>query len=97
MGAMLSNPVETKVMERNGNDRYRIGVSSMNGWRVSMEDSHSIHMHDDWGFFGVFDGHSGFRCSEFMAAKFPEAVQAEVLPHTLALLIATTSQKRKFP
>jgi len=44
----------------------------MNGWRVSMEDSHVIIMQDTWGFFGVCDGHGGDQCSTFIAQRLHE-------------------------
>jgi serine/threonine protein phosphatase PrpC len=39
----------------------RYGISSMQGWRRSMEDSHisSLDIGDGVAIFGVFDGHGG--------------------------------------
>jgi serine/threonine protein phosphatase PrpC len=47
----------------------------MQGWRVSMEDSH-IHQDDlgtvapGYGFYGVFDGHGGENCAKIVAERF---------------------------
>ena len=41
--------------------QIRYGISSMQGWRRSMEDSHicSLDIGDGVAIFGVFDGHGG--------------------------------------
>ena len=48
-------------------------LSSMQGWRTTMEDAHAHHLptrkNDKLGFFGVFDGHGGDQAAIF-AAKF---------------------------
>ncbi|ODQ66937.1 PP2C-domain-containing protein [Nadsonia fulvescens var. elongata DSM 6958] len=41
MGQILSQPVTEKHSERDGNGRLIYGISSMQGWRLSMEDAHS--------------------------------------------------------
>eukprot|EP00747_Dinoflagellata_sp_TGD_P034060 gnl/TRDRNA2_/TRDRNA2_137028_c0_seq2.p1 gnl/TRDRNA2_/TRDRNA2_137028_c0~~gnl/TRDRNA2_/TRDRNA2_137028_c0_seq2.p1 ORF type:complete len:561 (+),score=138.59 gnl/TRDRNA2_/TRDRNA2_137028_c0_seq2:125-1684(+) len=40
-----------------------------------MEDAHLIMPHDEWGFFGVFDGHGGSACSKFVAQKLREELE----------------------
>lgn len=65
MGQTLSEPVTTKVSDSGEDDRHYYGASSMQGWRVSMEDSHSAVLnlcpesdkHISW--FAVYDGHGG--------------------------------------
>ena len=76
MGAYLSEPVRDKETEnvdgRNG--FYRIGASSMQGWRCNMEDAHIA----DPGFAGdpdsflccVFDGHGGTEVAKFCEQQF---------------------------
>jgi len=39
MGTYLSKPKTEKVSEDGENDRLRYGLSSMQGWRSSMEDA----------------------------------------------------------
>ncbi|KAH9218858.1 protein phosphatase-like protein 2C [Leptodontidium sp. 2 PMI_412] len=41
MGQTLSEPVVDKTSENGGDDRLIFGVSSMQGWRISMEDAHA--------------------------------------------------------
>lgn len=39
MGAYLSSPKTEKTSEDGENDRLRYGLSSMQGWRKTMEDA----------------------------------------------------------
>ena len=65
MGQTLSEPVTIKVSDSGEDERHYYGVSSMQGWRVSMEDAHSAvldlapegNRHIAW--FAVYDGHGG--------------------------------------
>lgn len=73
MGQTLSEPVVDKKSQSRDGDALIFGVSSMQGWRISMEDSHAAILdmatHDEKGkstqidkrlsFFGVYDGHGG--------------------------------------
>lgn len=65
MGQTLSEPVTIKVSDQGEDDRYYYGVSSMQGWRVSMEDAHSAVLDMDpegnrrLAWFAVYDGHGG--------------------------------------
>lgn len=69
MGQTLSEPVTTKDTTVVRNSTYQVGSSCMQGWRVSMEDSHThiLSLPDDPGtaFFGVYDGHGGAKVSLF--------------------------------
>lgn len=44
MGIYLSSPKTEKVSEDGENDRLRYGLSSMQGWRATMEDAVSACM-----------------------------------------------------
>jgi serine/threonine protein phosphatase PrpC len=71
MGGMLSQPVTSKLLERGGNSLYRTGRTDMQGYRLNMEDAMTCRFglgqgREDWGFFGVFDGHAGKRASMFL-------------------------------
>ena len=74
MGQTLSEPVTTKKTACCRNDNYRVGSSSMQGWRVSMEDSHVhiLSLPDDPGtaFFGVYDGHGGKKIKDILTLLF---------------------------
>jgi protein phosphatase 2C family protein 2/3 len=65
MGQTLSEPVTIKVSDYGEDERHYYGVSSMQGWRVSMEDAHSavLDLAPDTGkriaWFAVYDGHGG--------------------------------------
>ncbi|XP_073975928.1 probable protein phosphatase 2C T23F11.1 [Rhodnius prolixus] len=69
MGQTLSEPVTSKETTFCKNDSLIAGASSMQGWRMYMEDSHIVllSLPDDpeASFFGVFDGHGGSRISSF--------------------------------
>jgi serine/threonine protein phosphatase PrpC len=80
MGGMLERPVESTVVERYTAKGFRVAVAEMNGWRNNMEDAHLIHTRDDWGFFGVFDGHGGEACSRYVADKLREALEKDGCP-----------------
>eukprot|EP00756_Hemistasia_phaeocysticola_P040134 Hpha_TRINITY_DN16848_c2_g2::TRINITY_DN16848_c2_g2_i1::g.153738::m.153738 len=73
MGVILSAPVRSQLLARSGNDLYRVGVSQMQGYRVAMEDSHSVNLalkgHPDVTFVGVYDGHSGDKVAKLLGAK----------------------------
>ncbi|KAA3458073.1 putative protein phosphatase 2C 60 isoform X1 [Gossypium australe] len=61
MGIYLSTPKTEKFSEDGENDRVRYGLSSMQGWRATMEDAHAAYPDLDasTSFFGVYDGHGG--------------------------------------
>ena len=74
MGQTLSEPVVDKKSESGDGDSLIFGTSSMQGWRISMEDAHACLLDlqastTDGGkptdpekrlaFFGVYDGHGG--------------------------------------
>ena len=41
-----------------------------------------IHTKDNWGFFGIFDGHGGHQCSKFMARHIQEELAINGMPDT---------------
>ncbi|OBZ68999.1 Protein phosphatase 2C 2 [Grifola frondosa] len=71
MGQTLSSPATSKTTEEGGNDKFHYGVSEMQGWRISMEDSHTIALNLDDGkndsntFFAVYDGHGGSTVAKY--------------------------------
>ena len=56
MGQMIPSAVLSTIVERDGNETFRVAMAEVNGWRNSMEDAHVIHMRKNEGFFGVLDG-----------------------------------------
>jgi serine/threonine protein phosphatase PrpC len=77
---MLPKPVDSTVIERHSSSNFRVGVAEVNGWRNSMEDAHVIHMNEDSGFFGVFDGHGGDQCANFVARRIQEQIRTKGYP-----------------
>uniref|UniRef100_A0A6N2N8C2 protein-serine/threonine phosphatase n=1 Tax=Salix viminalis TaxID=40686 RepID=A0A6N2N8C2_SALVM len=71
MGIYLSSPKTEKFSEDGGNGRLRYGLSSMQGWRATMEDAHAAITDLDatTSFFGVYDGHGGKVVAKF-CSKF---------------------------
>lgn len=79
MGQTLSEPVVEKISESGEDERLIYGLSSMQGWRISMEDAHAAVLdlqnpdHDKkettpeerLSFFGVYDGHGGDKVALF--------------------------------
>lgn len=71
MGAFLDKPKTEKYNESGEGAGLRYGLSSMQGWRIEMEDAHSAVIgipqlgpgSDNLSWFAVFDGHAGSRVS----------------------------------
>lgn len=79
MGAFLDKPKTDKHTETGFGNGLRFGLSSMQGWRVEMEDAHCAMIGlpgqlPNWSFFAVFDGHAGARVSAYCAEKLLEAI-----------------------
>ncbi|KAL2236125.1 probable protein phosphatase 2C 60 [Sesamum indicum] len=96
MGIYLSTPKTEKFSEDGENDRLRFGLSSMQGWRATMEDAHAAipNLDNSTSFFGVYDGHGGKVVAKF-CAKY---LHQQVLKHEAYLAgdIGTSVQKAFF-
>ncbi|RUS23103.1 phosphatase 2C-like domain-containing protein [Endogone sp. FLAS-F59071] len=80
MGQTLSEPVIDKHSTEDGNDCLIYGASSMQGWRVSMEDAHTTILKLDGsnvGFFAVYDGHGGQNVAKFSGGRLHKRIAAE--------------------
>lgn len=80
MGVALPKPVMTKLLERYGSDIFRCGSCCVNGYRESMEDAHIAFMRENWGFFGVFDGHVNDQCSEYLEGAWRKVLETNPVP-----------------
>lgn len=65
MGAFLDKPKTEKHNAHGAGNGLSYGLSSMQGWRVEMEDAHTAVVGipqglESWSFFAVYDGHAGF-------------------------------------
>ncbi|CAI9283670.1 unnamed protein product [Lactuca saligna] len=76
MGVYLSTPKTDKTSDDGENEKLRYGVSSMQGWRTSMEDAHAalLDLDNSTSFFGVYDGHGGQAVSKFCAKYLHQQV-----------------------
>ncbi|CAD6193896.1 unnamed protein product [Caenorhabditis auriculariae] len=66
MGAFLDKPKTVKTNTDGQGNGLKYAMSSMQGWRVDMEDAHVVEVsmadrepYKEWSFFAVFDGHAG--------------------------------------
>ncbi|OIS97530.1 PREDICTED: probable protein phosphatase 2C 60 [Nicotiana attenuata] len=96
MGIYLSTPKTEKFSEDGENVKVRYGLSSMQGWRATMEDAHAAitDLDASTSFFGVYDGHGGKVVAKF-CAKY---LHQQVLKHEAYLHgdIGTSVQKAFF-
>lgn len=81
MGAFLDKPKTEKYNESNAGAGLRYGLSSMQGWRIEMEDAHSAviglpDVGEKVSWFAVFDGHAGSRVSAHCANHLLDCVTA---------------------
>ncbi|RKP12587.1 phosphatase 2C-like domain-containing protein [Piptocephalis cylindrospora] len=78
MGQTLSEP-ETRKDSSTGHDNHLYwAASSMQGWRVSMEDAHTtllkVEGKEGYSFFGVYDGHGGVRAAKYSGANLHKRI-----------------------
>ncbi|EPY38301.1 protein phosphatase 2C, partial [Angomonas deanei] len=71
---IMSEPITKKVTEKGENEYLAFASSCMQGWRRSMEDSHTNVLLGNGGFFGVYDGHSGAETAKFCGANMYDYV-----------------------
>ncbi|XP_065319990.1 protein phosphatase 1B-like [Gordionus sp. m RMFG-2023] len=79
MGTFLDKPSTEKYNEHGDNKTIKYGISTMQGWRVRMEDSHCACLGlpnglNDWAFFGLFDGHAGGFVSSYLAENLLNSI-----------------------
>jgi protein phosphatase 2C family protein 2/3 len=71
MGQTLTTPCTTKSKEVGANERVFYGLTSMQGWRITMEDAHAVVLDLEAAdgkqscFFAVYDGHGGSTVAKF--------------------------------
>ena len=73
MGATLDKPLVEKETERCAGNGLRVGASSMQGWRIDMEDQHTVLLGmpqlPDHSFIAVYDGHGGKQTAQIAGEK----------------------------
>lgn len=89
MGQTLSEPVVDKESASGADDRLLWGLSSMQGWRISMEDAHAAipDLQEDESktsppeervsFFSVYDGHGGARVASYSGKNVHKIVASQ--------------------
>lgn len=75
----MDTPKTEKYNEHGEGNGLRYGVSSMQGWRMEMEDAHRVITGlagglADWSYFAVFDGHAGASVSMHSAEHLLESI-----------------------
>uniref|UniRef100_A0A4W3GU49 Protein phosphatase 1B n=1 Tax=Callorhinchus milii TaxID=7868 RepID=A0A4W3GU49_CALMI len=70
MGAFLDKPKMEKHNAHGEGNGLRYALSSMQGWRIEMEDAHTSviglpHGLESWSFFAVYDGHAGSQVARY--------------------------------
>jgi len=78
---MLSEPIVRKEHEAGENPNLYYCTSSMQGWRITMEDAFvaitDVEGRPDVSFFGVFDGHGGTKSSKYVAQRLFETLKVQ--------------------
>lgn len=78
MGAYLSTPNTKKSsLDLSDNTRYACAVSSMQGWRMNMEDAFTCtpDLEENTGLFAVYDGHGGADVAIYCACHLAEVLK----------------------
>ncbi|OWA52398.1 putative protein phosphatase 2C T23F11.1 [Hypsibius exemplaris] len=71
MGNMLgfSDPITRTFNTKSESGRIKFGSSSVQGWRIDMEDAHvnllAVNGDEEVSFFAVYDGHGGAEVAEY--------------------------------
>lgn len=78
MGHYLSSPNREKITEEGDFKNMKYVASGMQGWRVTMEDSHlaKFNIAPDTHIFGVFDGHGGHEVAKYVTNHFVDELLA---------------------
>uniref|UniRef100_A0A3B1ILD4 protein-serine/threonine phosphatase n=1 Tax=Astyanax mexicanus TaxID=7994 RepID=A0A3B1ILD4_ASTMX len=79
MGAFLDKPKMEKFNAHGEGNSLRYGLSSMQGWRVEMEDAHTAVVGlpnglSAWSFFAVYDGHAGSQVARYCCEHLLEHI-----------------------
>ncbi|XP_058843955.1 protein phosphatase 1A isoform X1 [Acipenser ruthenus] len=79
MGAFLDKPKMEKHNAHGAGNSLHYGLSSMQGWRVEMEDAHTAVIGlpnglDQWSFFAVYDGHAGSQVAKYCCEHLLEHI-----------------------
>ncbi|KAG8916804.1 Protein phosphatase 2C 2 [Tulasnella sp. 417] len=76
----LNRVIRDKHSESGADERHLFGASEMQGWRINMEDAHTLLLKLEGGnnaFFGVYDGHGGSSAAKFSGEHVPKRLASE--------------------
>jgi len=108
MGNFLGSPVTDKETHVGESSEYKYGLSSMQGWRVHMEDAHiaetEMYYWDDkdatkkvvmpkHGIFAVFDGHGGTFAAKYSGRNFCRVLSKQSKWKEYATLLEASKSK----
>lgn len=82
MGVILPKPILSKVVDRSGSKKASAACCSINGYRNTMEDAHVLLTGQERMIFGIFDGHSNDKCSNYIAEHLPRKLTNAASPLT---------------
>ncbi|CAI8020910.1 Probable protein phosphatase 2C T23F11.1 [Geodia barretti] len=81
MGQSLSEPKTEKKTEKFENVQFSVGSSSMQGWRLEMEDAHSVELgfaqDPESAYFAVFDGHGGAKFAQLCGSRLSHYLETD--------------------
>lgn len=91
MGQFLSQPLTDKTVQYEELDKFSYCLGSMQGYRLTQEDAHSITHYPNVNFidvhnnqsqmdmkiYGVFDGHGGSQSSNYLSEHLPNSIYEE--------------------
>ncbi|SMN20617.1 similar to Saccharomyces cerevisiae YER089C PTC2 Type 2C protein phosphatase (PP2C) [Maudiozyma saulgeensis] len=89
MGQILSNPVIDKERSEGSDEFTAFGLCAMQGWRMSMEDTHLTEpdvldsKQDKLALYAIFDGHGGSGVSTRCTTKMTPLIR-HLLHHSFA-------------
>lgn len=85
---VMNSPIKVKhnAEYRSEANGLSYALASMQGWRPSMEDTHTAcldlkGMKNETSFFAVFDGHGGHRVSFIIAKKLSRQILKQIKSH----------------
>jgi serine/threonine protein phosphatase PrpC len=79
MGNFLDKPKTEKKSHEGSREGLSYQLSSMQGWRLEMEDAHTHDLSlrspfEKWSFFAVFDGHAGSQVAEYVSNSLVDEI-----------------------
>lgn len=112
MGQFLEKPnTDKQVTSGSGPNGIRYGFAAMQGWRIEMEDAHSLFpnvggdRYPGWSFFAIFDGHAGDKVSKYASEHLWRCIESHlpILPpaatqnSTINLSVGSGGSRTKSP